>query len=81
MNIKYRILLITFFDAEPIYVSQYKILGIWMNIGKYKNHFFRSSDTYCETLFEAQKRIELMQRNMKRAESWWVKSIHVYEEF
>lgn len=74
MTLKYRINYYTFPFAEPVYISAYKILGIWMKINyNQRGCFLNHSGTFCETLTEAEERISLHKRNMERAGDWAIR--------
>ena len=64
---KYRIKKITFPTAKTVYIAQYKILGIWMNMSDHRGYFLKDRRTYCETMKEAQNRIGSMISDLKRA--------------
>jgi len=74
MKLKYRIKIIEFFAAKTIFVAQYKIVGIWLNI-KYNGigWVITNSLSYCETEEEAQQRIEKHTINRIRGKQWYYK--------
>ncbi len=82
MKLKYRIKKIGFAFAEPIFIAQYKIIGLWLNINdRQVGRFLTPPTCYCETIEDAQKRIDIHKENLERAGSWWYgKSIDIVRE-
>jgi len=76
MKLKYRIKKYSFPNTNEIWIAQYKILGIWMNID-YKNvgHLLTPPLCYCESYEESYGRIYKHKENMKRAKEWWEKTL------
>ncbi len=62
------------------YIAQYKILGIWMNIGLTRGHWFRDYCTQLDSFDEAKKRLEKHKIMMDQARQWPDKNIVNYEE-
>ena len=76
MKLKYQIQKIEFPDEPIIFVAQYRILGIWMNIGsRGHGYFHKVGDTHCSTILGAKERIQKHQDLMKRSGKWWEKKI------
>lgn len=68
MKLKYRIKEYKFEYAKTFYTAQYKIMGIWMNINLMQTgRLFNPSSTKCESLDEAENRINTHKENMTRA--------------
>jgi len=68
MKLKYRIKKRTYLSTESTYISQYRFLGIWMNINMlHTGNFFVTNSTICESLDEAENRIAVSKLNMERA--------------
>jgi len=80
MTLKYRIQKIEIQDENTVFVSQYRILGIWMNIGLTRGHFHKECDTQCGTVLEARGRIQKHKDLLKRSGKWADKKItNIYE--
>jgi hypothetical protein len=78
MKLKYRIKKINFPSAESVFIAQYKIIGMWLNINDREiGEFFTSPRSYCETFYGAKCRINLHIENMRRAKNWQDKKISV----
>ena len=78
---KYRIKKIEFAFAETIFVAQYKIFGLWLNINDRQIGMFLTTDIcYCETIEDAQKRIDLHKKNLNRARSWCSRKSMIIEQ-
>ena len=77
MKLKYRLLQYDFPYTKSCYVSQYKMFGIWMNIGISKNYFFDDLSTRCESYKEAWDRIINHKTNMKRSYWWFSKGTKI----
>lgn len=78
MKLKYRIKKIEFALAEPIFIAQYKIFGLWLNINdRQVGRFFTLSTCYCENIEDAQNRINIHKKNLERADSWYGKSTEI----
>ena len=75
MKLTYRILKIDYptLTDTSYFIAQYKILGIWMNIGITTNTLFKHRNARCETIDEAYRRINLMVKNLNRTSNWPVK--------
>jgi len=80
MTLKYRIQKIKFPNENPIFIAQYRILGIWMNIGITRGHFFKETVTYCQCLPEAKDRIKKHRSIMSRSGKWPEReTINIYD--
>ena len=78
MKLKYRIKNICFPCADEVWIAQYKILGMWININdRHTGNFFTPISCYCETFIEAKKRVFIHKMNMERASEWWVKGSNI----
>ena len=75
IKLNYRILKIEFLEAKNIFIAQYQIFGIWMNIGLRKGHFFKCTETWCDTKDEAIGRVKKYMVNMERSSEWVFKRI------
>jgi hypothetical protein len=75
IKLNYRILKIEFLEAKNIFIAQYQIFGIWMNIGLTKNYFTKCTPTWCDTKDEAIGRIKKYMINMERSSDWGFKRI------
>jgi hypothetical protein len=80
-KLKYRIIKLEFLYAKECYIAQYKILGIWMSIGNYKNYFTTwNHNTHCNTKEEALFRIINFKVEMKRSSEWMCRTeTHIYD--
>lgn len=68
MKLQYRIKEWQFPFAESYFTAQYKVLGLWLNIGMTgKGYFTHVNSVICEDYEEAQRRINTYKRNMERA--------------
>ena len=71
MILKYRIKRFTFLKAKTLYIAQYNFLKMWLSINdRQKGNFTYNPRTYCESITDAEKRIELHKINMLRASEW-----------
>jgi len=77
MKLKYRIQKIQFPDEQPIYVAQYRALGIWMSIGPLRGHFYQEGCTHCENILEAKERVQKHKQLMSRSGKWANKKITI----
>ena len=78
MKLKYRIKKITFSNNDKLFIAQYKILGLWLNIKKNLiGNFIINSYCYCENLDDAHELIRKHKLNNKRAQMWGDKQINV----
>jgi len=80
MKLKYRIKFVYFNDTliNPIYIAQYKIFGLWLNINDRQIGRFSTPVTcYCETVDVAKERIRIHKENSKRAKNWYIKSSYI----
>jgi len=81
MKLKYRIKKNDFPSAESVFIAQYKIIGLWLNINDREiGEFFTSSRSYCETFYGAKCRIKSHVENMKRAKDWFNKKTTIFWE-
>ncbi len=82
MKKKYRIQELRFYgltqlNLRTIYIAQYKIMGIWMNmdIDGHRGYFMKNSRTWCFSKEEAENRIKIFQEGLKLASHWTQKSV------
>jgi hypothetical protein len=70
MTLKYRVQKIEIPGETTVFVAQYRILGIWMNIGLTRGHFLKECDTQCYCLLEVKDRIKRHKNLMSRSGKW-----------
>ncbi len=71
MELKYRLKKVEFPTCKTLYFAQYRFLFCWMHIGiNQEGYWLSNPSTYCESIEEAQKRVEQHRLNMKRASDW-----------
>ena len=54
---KYRVQKIQFLNDDPIFIAQYRVWGIWFNIGPARLHLFKDHNTHCGNLLSAKTTI------------------------
>ena len=72
---RYRVQKIQFLDEAPIFIAQYRILGIWFNIGPNRLHWAMDHSTQSGNLLSAQdviRRHLKMKKLKKKCENWKV---------
>jgi hypothetical protein len=79
IKLKYRIQKIQFPSEQPIYVSQYRFLGVWLNIGISRGHFFKESCTYCGSIIEAKERVKKHKALMSSSGEWANKKVTILD--
>jgi len=80
MTLKYRIQKIEIPGETTVFVAQYRILGIWMNIGLTRGHFHKECDTQCGSVLEARGRVKKHKCLISRSGRWAQKKItNIYE--
>ena len=80
MKLKYRVQKIQIEGESSVFVAQYRILGIWMNIGLTRGHFMKECDTKCHSLMEAKERVKNHRNLMSRSGKWATRQItNIYE--
>jgi hypothetical protein len=77
MKLKYRIQKIKFPDEQPIYIAQYRILGIWINMGPDHGHFQKDGCTHCPTILQAKDMIKKHKELMSRSGKWCQKEVTI----
>jgi hypothetical protein len=75
MTLKYRVQKVEVDGEHPVFVAQYRILGIWMNIGLTRGHFMKECDTQCYSLLEAKDRAKKHKELMNRSGKWATRKI------
>jgi len=70
MTLKYRVQKIEIPEETTVFVSQYRILGIWMNIGLTRGHLMKECDTQCYSFLEATDRVKKHKKLMSRSGKW-----------
>jgi hypothetical protein len=75
MTLKYRVQKIEIPGESTVFVAQYRILGIWMNIGMTRGHFHKECDTQCGTILEAYERVKKHKELLGRSGKWAEKKI------
>lgn len=75
MTLKYRVQKIEFPEEATVFVAQYRVLCIWMNIGLTRGHFHKEYDTQCGTILEAKGRVKKHRELMSRSGKWGEKKI------
>jgi len=79
-TLKYRIKKIEFWGISipPIYIAQYRFLGIWISIKEnLSGSFSKSQRCYNETVTAAMNRIDMHKLNMDRASHWQSKKSNI----
>ena len=72
---KYRVQKVQFLQEAPIFVAQYRILGIWFNIGPTRLHWFKDQNTRMGNLLSAKDNIRrhiALRKLRKKCDSWKV---------
>jgi len=70
MTLKYRVQKIEIPGEATVFVAQYRILGIWMNIGLTRGHLMKECDTQTGTILEARERVKKHRELMNRSGKW-----------
>ncbi len=81
MELKYRIKKFIFETMPDIYIAQYRILGIWLNI-KYNlsGTLFTNKYTFNDTVYKANDLIKKHKQVMKTSGEWWTKKTYYIHE-
>ena len=70
---RYRVQKIQFLDEAPIFIAQYRILGIWFNIGLNRLHLVMDHSTQTGNLLSAKSTIRrhiALKKLRKKCDSW-----------
>ena len=71
MKIHYRIKKIEFINTETVFISQYRMLRIWVSINdRGIGRFIIDKTCYCDSFEDANNRIQTHIKNILRAGCW-----------
>jgi hypothetical protein len=79
---KYRVQKIQFLQEAPVFIAQYRIFGIWFNLGPTRLHFFKDHSTRSGNLLSAKTiiRKHIALRKLRRKCDSWKVTYYPYDE-